>query len=213
VVAVALVAAITVIIASGGSPPSQAAVAAAATSQLADDGGNSTGPSVAPGPGVSASMQATRSPAAKKSGSSSQHKQSAPAPSASSAQSTPAQSAPAQASSASPPSSPPATTAPPTKPAAGVLRVSPGLLTITSINNKPDQGTVTITAVGGPVSDLSVSVPQAAGHLLVSPVPGSLGSGKQTQLLVTGWSKHSFTATITLSPGNVVITIMVVAAT
>jgi len=211
VVAVALVAAISVIIGSNGSHPSQAAAAAAATSQLADGGANSTGPRVELGASVSASTQVTHTPARKSSRSPSQHKQGDPTPSAT--QSTPAPSAPAQPSSAPPASSPPATTAAPTTPAAGVLRVSPGSLTITSVNNKPDQGTVTITAAGGPISDLSVSVPQPAGHLLVTPIPGSLGSGKQAQLLVTAWGKHSFTATIILSPGNVVITITVVAAT
>jgi hypothetical protein len=89
--------------------------------------------------------------------------------------------------------------------------VSPGSLTLDSADDKPGQGTITITAFGGSVSGLSVSVPQPAGHLLVTPVPGSLGSGKQTQLLVAAWGSHSFTATIIFSPGDIVITVTLIA--
>jgi hypothetical protein len=205
--AIALVAAVVVIAGSGGSHPGQTATAADATSPLADGGTTTSGaPGVEPTASVPASTRAARTATRKSSsrhGSSSQPKQGDPTPSA---KPTPAQSAPAQPP-APPASSPPPATTKPTAPAAGVLQVSPGSITIVSPNDRPGQASIMVTASGGPVSGLSASVSEPNDHILITSVPGSLGSGQQAQLLVTAWGRNSFTATIILSPGDLTITL------
>jgi hypothetical protein len=88
-----------------------------------------------------------------------------------------------------------------------VLQVSPGSITIVSPNDRPGQASIMVTASGGPVSGLSASVSEPNDHILITSVPGSLGSGQQAQLLVTAWGRNSFTATIILSPGDLTITL------
>jgi len=203
---IVLVGAVIAISRSDGSHPDQATVAAA-TSPRATDGSGGTVPSTIPsasiGPTPQATLSAARTPT-------SANKPGNPKPSATSAQPTPAQS---RALPAAPPPSSPAgrPTTKPTHPAAGVVSMSPGSLSLTSENDIPGQGTITITASGGSVPDYSVSVSSGNGHVLVTPASGSLRSGQHEQLQVTVWGKASFDATITISPGNASITLKVLA--
>jgi Sigma-70 region 2/Pentapeptide repeats (8 copies) len=92
---------------------------------------------------------------------------------------------------------------------AAVLIVNPGRLSLVSLNDVPAQATFTITAFGGPIRDYTIVAVSSRGHIIATPVTGSLGRGQQARILVTGWGKASFTAQIHIYPGNHVVTVHV----
>jgi hypothetical protein len=69
-------------------------------------------------------------------------------------------------------------------------------------------GTCTLTAVGGPVS-WSISEPSSLlGELVVSPASGTLADGQSTQVTITVSGLASLDAQLTVSPGDLLITVL-----
>jgi DNA-directed RNA polymerase specialized sigma24 family protein len=216
-IAVAVVVAVAGIIvaASGGSHPGHTAAeaaigqpgsAVAPTPAASSTGASATAPSSA---GASSTPNGTKAAGSK----ASPH-------AANSASRKPSSPQKTKAPAASPPSeqpAPPVTTAPPlpspspspTPRHAAVLIVNPRGLSLVSLNDVPAQATFTITAFGGPIRDYTIVAVSSRGHLIATPVTGSLGPGQQARILVTGWGKASFTAQIHIYPGNHVVTVHV----
>jgi Sigma-70 region 2 len=226
--AVVLVIAVIVVALSGGSHPGQASAdaatgppggATAPTPTVSGTGTSGTSPSGAgassPGnggkgtnggatPTTPATPHATQSASRK---SSSPNKTNAPDPAPTSPQPAPVTTAPPPP----PPTPTPSPSAAPTPRATGALILNPLALSLTSRNDLPAQAVFTISAFGGPVRDFTVDTSTTTGHLVVSPVTGSLGTGQQTEIMVTGWGKTSFTGQIHVYPGDHVITVRVTA--
>jgi RNA polymerase sigma factor (sigma-70 family) len=151
-------------------------------------------------PGASASPQPTgpgRSPDAKHASAPASASPSA-APSSASPTATPT---PGRTSTPTPTPAPsPSSTPPP-----GTLSESPARIEIT----EPLSSTsFTLTAVGGPVSEFTVTIPAAyVGDLTVSPASGSLQSGRSVTITVTaiGNGPPNAFITLTANPGQVPI--------
>jgi RNA polymerase sigma factor (sigma-70 family) len=114
------------------------------------------------------------------------------------------------ASQAAAPTSPAAraSAAPSPTVAQGTLSVSPARLVLAVVNGKPT-GTITLTAVGGPVTGYTVTVGSAAvGKLTVSPSDGSLASGASVTITVTAPSLITLAATLTINPGGHAVTVV-----
>jgi RNA polymerase sigma factor (sigma-70 family) len=98
---------------------------------------------------------------------------------------------------------------PATSPTAqGTLSVSTSRLVLAIVNGKPT-GTITLTAVGGPITGYTVTIGSAAvGKLSVSPSSGSLASGASVAITVTTTSLIALDATLTINPGGHAVTVV-----
>ena len=111
-----------------------------------------------------------------------------------SASPSPAPSSPSSSPSPSLSSSPP--------PAPGRLTVSPARLALTAAAGKVARGTISLTAVDGPVTDWSIQVPTAvAGKVTLSRYSGSLASGARVVITVSVQSKVAVDTTLSVNPG------------
>ncbi len=118
-------------------------------------------------------------------------------------------------SAASPTSSP--TTRPSASPSPavtqGTLSVSTSRLVLAIVNGKPT-GTITLTAVGGPIAHYTITLGSAAvGKLTVSPSSGSLASGASVKISVTTTSLVALDATLTINPGGHTVTVVLTLTT
>ncbi len=128
-----------------------------------------------------------------------------PPPSASAPGTSPSAS-PSPSSSPSP--SPPPSPSPSPSPSRGTLKVTPAALALTSTAGKAVSGTFILSAVGGPVSNYTISVPAAmAAKVKVSPAAGSLPGDGWVTVTVTVTSKVAVNTQLTVDPGNVAVTV------
>lgn len=100
----------------------------------------------------------------------------------------------------------------PTKPSptpSGTLHLSTNYIALVSVLGRAATRTITITAVGGPIAQFSISISGPGGNLTVTPQSGSLAAGQELFITVTGHARTSFTATLTFSPGNEQLTVHV----
>ena len=84
------------------------------------------------------------------------------------------------------------------------------LAPVTSVTGEASwTGTLTLTAVGGPVKNYTVTVDAVdVQNLTVAPADGSLSNGQTVTVTVTAPSGGLFnTATLTISPGNISVTV------
>jgi hypothetical protein len=89
-------------------------------------------------------------------------------------------------------------------PAAGTLSVSPGTVVLTPLLGS----SITLTAVGGPVS-WSVSEPASLlGELIVSPSSGTLAAGQSTTVSISVSGLASLDTTLTVNPGGHPVTVV-----
>ncbi|MGH3188014.1 MAG: sigma-70 family RNA polymerase sigma factor [Streptosporangiaceae bacterium] len=118
------------------------------------------------------------------------------------------------ASPTSPTSARPSASASPSPSVAqGTLSIAPSRLVLAVVNGKPT-GTITLTAVGGPVTGYTVTVGSAAvGKLTVSPASGSLASGASVAITVTASSLITLAATVTINPGGHAVTVVLALTT
>jgi DNA-directed RNA polymerase specialized sigma24 family protein len=179
----------------GGNFGASAAPSIAAPSQPRAQSSPSLGPAPASGSPSTATSPAD-GPAAGQSTSPDAPRSSAPTPSSPPPPPSPSP-APSPSPSPSPSSSPP--------PTPGTLRVSPNVLVLSAVTGKPASGTFIVTAVGGPVNFVVTS---SNGKVSVSPASGSLSAaGSWTTVTVTVRSTVAFTASLTVKPGNLVVTV------
>jgi hypothetical protein len=83
--------------------------------------------------------------------------------------------------------------------------VAPNSLSLSAVKGQAARGTFLMTAVGGPVNFVITS---SNAKVTVSPWHGSLGSaGSRLTVTVTVHSLVSFSAHLTLAPGNLVVTV------
>ena len=122
----------------------------------------------------------------------------------------PGSSAPTRSSPPPPPPPPPSPSPSPSPsssppPTPGTLQVSPNVLVLSAVIGKPASGTFKVTAVGGPVNFVVTS---SNGKVSVSPASGSLSAaGSWITVTVTVRSTVAFTASLTVKPGNLVVTV------
>jgi DNA-directed RNA polymerase specialized sigma24 family protein len=91
----------------------------------------------------------------------------------------------------------------------GHLMVSPTKLVLTSDDGKAASGTFVITALNGPVSQYTVTVPKAmAGKVTVSPSSGSLASDGWVTVTVTVTAKVAIDTKVTVNPGGVAVGVL-----
>jgi RNA polymerase sigma factor (sigma-70 family) len=130
-----------------------------------------------------------------------------PGPSSSSPGSTrPTSSAPTtRAPTSAAPSSPAPTTPAPTSVAPGTLTVSPTQVVLSTLGGT----SVTISAVGGPVSWSISEASSLIGALNVSPAAGTLQAGQQVTVSITVSSLASLDTTLTVNPGGHTITVLI----
>jgi DNA-directed RNA polymerase specialized sigma24 family protein len=124
-------------------------------------------------------------------------------PGAASAQATVSKSAPSSPASspASPSPSPSPSSSPP--PAPGKLKVTPASLALAAAPGKTASGTIILTAVGGPVTNWSITVPAGvATKVTLSRYSGSLGAGGQVVIVVLVRSKVAVDTYLTVNPGG-----------
>jgi DNA-directed RNA polymerase specialized sigma24 family protein len=179
----------------GGNVGASAAPSIAASSQARAQSSPSLRPTVASG-SPSTATSPTDGPTAGQSTSPDAPRSSAPAPSSPPPPASPPPS-PSPSPSSSPSSSPP--------PTPGTLRVSPNVLVLSAVTGKPASGTFIVTAVGGPVNFVVTS---SNGKVSVSPASGSLSAaGSWITVTVTVRSTVAFTASLTVKPGNLVVTV------
>ena len=111
---------------------------------------------------------------------------------------------PSPSSSPSPSPSP----SPSRSPGRGILEVTPDALTLTSTAGKAVSGTFILSAVGGPVSNYTISVPAGvASEVKVSPAQGSLPGDGWVTVTVTVTSKVAVSVTLVINPGKVAVTV------
>jgi len=111
-------------------------------------------------------------------------------------------------SAAAPPPSP-ATSPPATQPAQGMLTVSPPQLTLVMGAAAPAKNLL-LTAQNGPVTGYTIEVPpNLPGTLTVSPSSGSLAAGASVRITVSAASQVSFTADLTIYPGDIQVQVTV----
>ena len=85
---------------------------------------------------------------------------------------------------------------------------SPASLALTSAAGKAVSGTFLLTAVGGPVSEYTITVPATAGKITVAPARGSLPASGYVTITVTVTSKVALNTAITVQPGNLTVRVM-----
>ena len=91
----------------------------------------------------------------------------------------------------------------------GILEVVPDELVLTSTAGKAVSGDFILSAVGGPVGHYAITVPAAlSGKIAVSPARGSLPDGGWVTVTVTVTSKIALKGAVTVSPGNLTVTIV-----
>ena len=117
---------------------------------------------------------------------------------------TPGSPSPSRSRSASPSASPSPSPSP--SPTPGVLVVSTAKLVLTSTPGKAVIGTFIVSAQNGPVSSLVISSPSR--KLTISPTSDSLSSGGYVVVTVKAKSKVAFKAKITISPGGLIVTVV-----
>ena len=107
----------------------------------------------------------------------------------------------------SPPPSPKPTPKP-SAPAPGTLKLESTGLILTSIGGKPITGSLTFSAVGGPVT---YHAAQSGGtKLTISPASGTIPAGKSVTVAITGaGTTVAYSETITVTPGNLTIKVLV----
>ena len=128
-------------------------------------------------------------------------------PAAASAQATVSKSAPSSPTSPSPSASPSASSSSP--PAQGTLTVIPAELKLTAAAGKVARGTFRLGAVGGPVTRWVITVPAAvAGKVTLSRYSGSLTSGDWVVITVSAQSKVAVDTRLTVSPGDLTVTVV-----
>ena len=103
------------------------------------------------------------------------------------------------------PSSPAPTTPAPTSVAPGTLSVSPTQVVLSTLGGT----SVTITAVGGPVSWSISEASSLIGQLNVSPAAGTLRAGQQATVVISVSSLVSLDTTLTVNPGGHAITVVI----
>jgi hypothetical protein len=218
VLGAAAVIAVLIVALSGGSRPTP--VVTGLSSPAGVVGVSSPATDTAPGPAASparsgkhkVTLTATHSPAPTAPAGVSPGNP-APAPSAAGSQ-PPAASPPAvKPPTAAPPPpqptpSPSTSTDPP--PPDPVILVSPAVLSLTSVNGAAVSGSISVLGYGGSVT-WSAGVSTGGGHIAVSPAAGALKPGASTVIRVTASGTVSFTAHITLMPGDHVVTVEVTA--
>lgn len=145
---------------------------------------------------------------------------SAPSPAVTASGGTPEPVARASASPGSPasgaapvsPSASPSVTsaaAPATPASAGYLMVSPTKLVLTPVSGKAASGTFVLTALNGPVSRYTVTVPKAmADKVTVSPASGSLTADGWVTVTVTVTSKVAINTKVTVNPGSIAVAVL-----
>jgi outer membrane lipoprotein SlyB len=85
----------------------------------------------------------------------------------------------------------------------------PDELVLTSTAGKAASGHFILSAVGGPVGHYAITVPAAvSGKIAVSPAQGSLPDGGWVTVTVTVTSKTAVKSTITVSPGDLKVTVV-----
>jgi hypothetical protein len=111
-----------------------------------------------------------------------------------------------RSASSSPGGSPSASPSPSSSPPSGTLEVTPVKLALSALKDQAVSGTFLITAVGGP-ADFSIS--SASAKVTASPKSGSLGAaGSWETVTVTAKSLVALRTTLTVSPGHLVITVV-----
>jgi hypothetical protein len=214
----AAVVAVLVVVLSGGSPPAQVTSFEPSTAAVGVVGASS--------PVTSAVSSLTASPARSakpKVTLAATHSQApASAPAATTRQPRPSTTAP-RPPATSPPAPPPtkasprptppvstSTYQPPPPPPKPILIVNQTALALVSVNGKAVSGGISILGYGT-IVHWSASVVTGGGHITVSPATGTLKPGTGTTITVTATATVSFTAHITLSPGDHVVTVTVTA--
>jgi hypothetical protein len=218
----AAVVAVLVVVLSGGSPPAQVTSAEESTAvgvvgASSPVTGTASSPAASPArsakPTVTLAATHSRAPgSASTPAAAVTTGQPRPAPSTT-APRPPATSPPAPPpTTASPRPTPPASTStytppPPPKP---VLIVNQTALALVSVNGEAVSGGISILGYGA-VVHWSASVVTGGGHITVSPATGTLAPGTDATVTVTATATVSFTAHITFSPGDHVVTVTVTA--
>ena len=124
---------------------------------------------------------------------------------------SPSRPSPSRPSPSAPPSpspSPSPTPSPSTSPAPGHLLAAPASLALTAAAGKTVSGTFLLTAVGGPVSEYTITVPVTAGKIMVAPTRGSLPAGGFVSVTVTMTSKVALNTAITVQPGDLTVRVV-----
>jgi hypothetical protein len=119
---------------------------------------------------------------------------------------SPAQSSsPSTSPSTSPSPSPAPSPSPSPPPTPGTLGVVPNTLSLSAVKGEAASGMFLVTAVGGPVK---FAITSSSTKVTVSPASGLLGSaGSWIVITVTVHSLVSFSAHLTVAPGNLVVTV------
>ena len=97
-----------------------------------------------------------------------------------------------------------------TPPPNPILIVNPGSISLVSVNGAVAAGSISILGYGGAVS-WSASVSTNGGHISVGPAEGTLKPGASTTIGVAASGTVSFTARVTIMPGDHVVTVTVTA--
>ena len=126
-------------------------------------------------------------------------------PGAASAQAAVSKSAPSpppsSPASPSPSPSPSPSSSPP--PVPGKLKVTPASLALAAAPGKVASGTIVLTAVGGPVTDWSITVPAGVvTKVTLSRYSGSLASGTRVVITVSVHSKVALDTYLAVNPGG-----------
>jgi Sigma-70 region 2 len=120
-------------------------------------------------------------------------------PGAASAQAAVSKSAPSPPPSPSP--SPSRSSSPP--PVPGKLKVTPASLALAAAPGKVASGTIVLTAVGGPVTDWSITVPAGVvTKVTLSRYSGSLAADARVVITVSVHSKVALDTYLTVNPGG-----------
>jgi hypothetical protein len=105
------------------------------------------------------------------------------------------------------PSAPVSTPAPPPNP---VLLVHPTALSLVSVNNAAASASITLIGFGATVH-WTATVSTGGGHITIGRTSGTLAPGTSTTVTATASGTASFTAHITLMPGDHIVTVKVTA--
>jgi hypothetical protein len=87
--------------------------------------------------------------------------------------------------------------------------VTPASLALAAAPGKTASGTIILTAVGGPVTDWSITVPAGvAAKVTLSRYSGSLGAGEQILIVVLVRSTVALDTYLTVKPGGLPVTVV-----
>jgi hypothetical protein len=117
---------------------------------------------------------------------------------------------PVKPSTVAPQPTPSVSTSTYTPPPNPVLIVNATTMSLVSVNGAAVSGSISIQGYGGTVH-WSASVNTGGGHITVSRASGTLKPGMSTTIGVTASGTTSFTARITLMPGDHIVTVTVTA--